>query len=267
MFPNAVIEIGNYKLYWYGILIGIGIVLAFIVLFLYGKKKNIESRYLDFIFYTGIATIGVGFLSAAVFQETYNFIEDPSRGWNPFRSDGIGITFIGGLIGGAIFFLLIAFLFRKKYKNTLFDILSIAPCCILIAHGMGRIGCFFAGCCYGAPTDSLFGVVFPAGHPTHGVKVHPAQLYEAAFLFILFAVCTVMFFKFNSVHNMSLYLFSYGIFRFLIEYLRDDARGELVGKITPSQFWSLLMVAGSIGLYFLERHLKKKRDTKAVQEV
>ena len=61
---------------------------------------------------------------------------------------------------------------------------------------------------------------------------------------------------------MSLYLISYGIFRFCNEYLRGDERGELLGFLTPSQFWSVLMVALGVALIFL---LKPVREQRAVE--
>ena len=84
--------------------------------------------------------------------------------------------------------------------------------------------------------------------------MHPTQLYEAAFLFIMFGVCAYLLLRHRTRHNMSLYLFSYGIFRFLNEYLRNDYRGTgIVSFLTPSQFWSVCMVALAFLVYFLEK--------------
>ena len=60
---------------------------------------------------------------------------------------------------------------------------------------------------------------------------------------------------------MSVYLIAYGIFRFLNEYLRGDHRGELVGNISPSQFWSLAMIVLGVALYFVLEYLRKHRPT------
>lgn len=237
--------------YMYGLMIAVGILCCFGVLFQFGRKRKIETRFIDFVFYNGIAAIALGFGSAALFQAFYNYIENPSAGFN---LNG-GLTFIGGLIGGVVCFLLGYAIFRKRYKARLVDIISIVPCCIIIAHAFGRLGCFFAGCCYGKPTDSFLGVHFP----NVPGKVHPTQLYESIFLFALFAVCYLLYYKKHFKHNMSLYLIVYGIFRFFIEFLRGDHRGELLGFISPSQFWSILMVLGGVGVYFLLEWLFKKR--------
>lgn len=235
----------------YGLMIAVGILACFGVLFQFGKKRKIESRFIDFVFYNAIAAIMVGFGSAALFQAIYNYIENPSAGFN-FNG---GITFIGGLIGGVVAFLLGYAIFRKKYEARLVDIMPIVPCCITIAHAFGRVGCFFAGCCYGKQTDSFLGVHFP----NVPGKVHPTQLYEAIFLFAVFAICYLLYWKKHFKHTMSLYLICYGVFRFSIEYLRGDHRGELLGFISPSQFWSILMVVIGVGLYFLLNWLFQKR--------
>ena len=251
MLPDKIKIFGIELFYMYGLMIALGILACFGVLFYYGHKKKVEEKFIDFIFFNGVASIIVGFGSAALFQATYNYIENPENG---FRFDG-GITFLGGLIGGIVCFLAIYFIFRKRYKTRLMDIISICPCCILIAHAFGRVGCFFAGCCYGKPTDSFLGVQFPRLPE----PVHPTQLYEAAFLFLLFAICFLLAMKKDFKHNLTVYLIAYGIFRFLIEFVRDDDRGALVAGISPSQFWSLLMVVAGIVVFFAFRYLEKKK--------
>lgn len=248
MLPDKILGI----FHMYGLMIAVGILACFGVWFHFGKKRKIEEKFVDFVFYNAIVAIAVGFGSAALFQATYNYIENPSAG---FRLNG-GITFIGGLIGGIASFLIGYAIFRKKFTARLVDMVSIAPCCILIAHAFGRVGCFFAGCCYGKPTDSFLGIQFP-GLPH---KVHATQLYEAIFLFALFAVCFLLYWKKNFKHNLSVYLIAYGIFRFALEFLRGDERGELLGFMSPSQFWSVLMVVAGVGVYFLFNWLFKKRE-------
>ena len=164
------------------------------------------------------------------------------------------MTFIGGLIGGVACFLAIYFIFRKKYTARLYEVISLLPCGILIAHAFGRIGCFFAGCCYGKETDSFLGVQFP--DLPH--LVHPTQLYEAAFLFVLFAASVYLILKKDFKHNLSLYLIAYGVFRFLIEYVRGDDRGELVGFVSPSQFWSIFMAVAGVAIIFVMNRILNK---------
>lgn len=238
------------NIHMYGVMIAVGILCAFLTLFYLTKRKGVSAKFTDFIFYNGIASIAVGFGFATLFQATYNYIENPEAG---FRL-GSGMTFIGGLIGGVVCFLSIYFIFRKHYTERLLQVISLLPSSILIAHAFGRIGCFFAGCCYGKETDSFLGVQFPdLPHP-----VHPTQLYEAAFLFVLFAVSVYLIWKKDFKHNLSLYLIAYGVFRFLIEYVRGDDRGELVGFVSPSQFWSILMVVAGVAIIFVMNRILNK---------
>ena len=89
---------------------------------------------------------------------------------------------IGGLIGGVACFLAIYFIFGRKYKNKLKDCLPFIPLSIVIAHAFGRVGCFFAGCCYGIETDSWLGVKFP-------------QLENKVFYFYYMVLCSLFYTK------------------------------------------------------------------------
>ena len=250
MYPYRIFNL----FYLYGLMIAIGIVVAFLVLFYLGKKRNVDESFMDFIFYNGTASIVVGFGAAALFQAFYNYLENPEAGFEL----GGGITFIGGLIGGVICFLTVYFIFRPRLKGRLVDVLPMLPCAILVGHTFGRIGCLFAGCCHGAPTDAWYGILMHT-HEYGYTKVVPTQLFEAIFLFALFAICLILFLKKDFKHNMSVYLIGYGIWRFFIEFLRADDRGQLVAGISPSQFWSILMVVIGIGLIFLMNFLTEKR--------
>ena len=97
--------------------------------------------------------------------------------------------------------------------------------------------------------------------------VYPTQLYEAAFLLILFAVCSYLLLKKQFRHNMTVYLIGYGIFRFLIEFIRGDDRGKLFGLLSPSQFWSLGMVILGVLLYFgMERVWRREAAAAGTEE-
>jgi phosphatidylglycerol:prolipoprotein diacylglycerol transferase len=94
-----------------------------------------------------------------------------------------------------------------------------------------------------------------------GYKVIPTQLIESIFLFILFFVFSYLLLKKKFKLNQSLYFICYGIFRFLIEYIRDDYRGTTILKIfTPSQFTAILLVAVGI-IWWVEQKKYYKIDS------
>ena len=119
---------------------------------------------------------------------------------------------------------------------------------------MVAVGCFFAGCCYGKETNSFWGVKFP----NLSSKVYPTQLFEAVFLLIMFTICFYLVLQKSFRYNVSLYLISYGIFRFFIELLRGDDRGTFLYGISPSQFWSVAMVITGIASVFIMKFLSNK---------
>lgn len=238
-----------WNVHMYGIMIAVGVLCCFVSLFVLAKVLKIDEKFVDFVYYNGIASIALGFGAATLFQSFYNYLDNPEGGFQIG-----GMTFLGGLIGGVSTFLIVYAFFYKKFKVTLFDFLSVVPPLILIAHAFGRMGCFFAGCCYGK-VDYEHGLKFP-GLPE---PVLPTMLYEAIFLFIMFAVCMVLLIVFKFDYNMPLYLATYGIFRFVIEYFRGDDRGSFIGSMSPSQFWSIVMVvlAGALFAYMFWRNMKR----------
>jgi len=251
MYSDGLIKInGKSYVTLYGLCIAIGIVACIFVLRFLGKKLKLDKKFIDAVETTAYAAILIGFLSAAVFQGFYNWLDGEE-----FSLTG-GITFLGGLIGGVVTFLVIYVIFRKKLTGRVTDILPIAPACITVAHAFGRLGCFFAGCCGGIRTDSWLGIQFPG----YSYKVYPTQLFEAIFLFILTALLFILVYKKNFKYTFVIYLAGYGLWRFLLEFIRGDDRGEFIGNISPSQFWSLLMILLSVPVFFLIKYLTTKRE-------
>ena len=246
----------------YSIFIAIGILACLLFTIFAMKKCGYSSSARDTIIIIGIFAIMFGLGFALLFQAFYDFIADPSKG---FKING-GMTFIGGLIGGVISFLGIYFLyvyvinprlkeksfFKSDMNKGVWYLLRIAPISITIAHAFGRIGCSFAGCCYGHITNEWYGI----WNDYLSAKTVPVQLFEAAFLFIISAIMIVLLFKFNFKYNMSLYLVGYGIWRFIIEFFRGDVteRGKFIPGLSPSQFWSIIMVLAGVAIFFLYRH-------------
>lgn len=236
----------------YTLAIVLGVLMAFVYLEIYFRRKKENKRLIIDIEINAVVAIVVGVFSAILFQNLYDFIENPGAyHWT------WALTFFGGLIGGAASFLLGYFwVLRKRYGAFLPRLAIIAPACISIAHGFGRIGCFCAGCCYGQETSSLLGVTFPG--MDH--KVWPTNLWEAIFLILLSLVLLFLALKKDFRYNFSIYMMAYGLWRFGIEFLRGDHRGDFVPGLTPSQFWSILLFLGGV-VYFVLLLTKKKKIT------
>lgn len=255
MLPNALFEIFGNGVYMYGICIALGLIACLVMFYVYTKKQGMPESVQDFVFFVLIGGLALGFFAAMVFQAFYNWLDG-----EPFVI-GNGMTVMGGLIGGAGAFLLLYFVIgkfyfkgkkqdlHKKHFNTVF---RVAPICITVAHAFGRIGCLMSGCCHGAylGQDYVFGGIWMEGtvngFSQWGYYV-PTQLYESLFLFVLTAVLSILYFKRCNI-TMSIYLIAYGIWRIIIEIFRADERGAMVLGLAPSQWQSIIFIAGGIAL-------------------
>ena len=259
MLPEPIFELMGKGVYLYGICIAVGIMACLIVLFCYTKKAGMPEQVQDYTFMVGIIAIAVGFLFAKIFQAFYVWIET-----GVFDFYGAGITAMGGFVGGAATFIVVYFLagnlvFKGKklglHKSNFNTILRVAPICITIAHAFGRIGCLFAGCCHGnflgdAPVKGgLYMEGTVNGYTRWGYYV-PVQLYEAIFLFLLFAALSVLFFKRSNI-TMQVYLVAYGIWRMIIEFFRADAARveDLAQGLTPSQWQSIIFILIAVAMF------------------
>ena len=237
----------------YTIFLCVGIIGAIVVFRIFSDRLKMNWKVQNFTVISAFAAIILGYFSAVVFQAFYDI---ESRGG--FIIDRYtGATFYGGLIGGAGCFLAVYFgighlLFKnKEHSQSFFAVADIAAASIAIAHSFGRIGCLMAGCCHGRVTDAWYAVSMPAIN----ARAVPIQLYEAIFLLLLFAFFTYRIFK-NKSCNLPLYMATYGIWRFVIEYFRTDDRGStIVDFLSPSQLIALIMIVGSIALYFGQSRL------------
>ena len=273
MHPEELFNVFGIPIDLYTIFFTVGVIACLIFTSIAMKKTGYSSTAADAILIIGIFAIIVGLLFAVLFQSIYDFIDNPGAG---FVITG-RMTFLGGLIGGVVAYLGLYFLyvyginprlregnfFKSDMNKGVWHLVRIAPISITIAHGFGRIGCLFAGCCHGHITTEWYGV----WNENLGAKTVPTQLYEAIFLFVLSIVMIVLLFKFNFKDNMSLYLVSYGIWRFVIEFFRADERGTFLFGLSPSQFWSIIMVIGGIAFFFVYRYYDQKMENKKKQAI
>ncbi|MBN2876736.1 MAG: prolipoprotein diacylglyceryl transferase [Bacilli bacterium] len=265
MYPFLLPEIFRYTVPMYDVMIMIGIfVMLAYVARRFEKNDGYTRKQTNLILILIIASLGVALLTSYVFDGIFHSIQEGELSFG-------SVTFIGGLIGGLAAFIVLMKIFYKDDNKDMKKILNTLITGVVIAHAFGRIGCFFAGCCYGIPTDSFLGVIFPHGHAHEAypdIAVYPTQLFESAFLFILFILLN----KVKSFKNIELqiYLIGYGVWRFLVEFIRGDDRGSLFGFIhteynvfpTPSQYLSLLMIL--LGVYLWLK--RKKIPTKEIEE-
>lgn len=226
---------------WYGICVGIGLLaIGMWMLFLFkrlrlpGDRQNEILCGFPFMLATGVL---FAFLLDALFTGNW-------RTWASPDGRRFGFTFTGWLLGAVLF--IAAYAGHTSFtRRFLFDMLLPS---FALAQGIGRIGCFLGGCCYGRPCG--WGVHYPPGSMPYeqmgGVALMPVQLIEAALLFVLFCICARRPFEGRG----SVYLVGVGAIRFSLEFLRADNRGSFLGLtvISPQQAMSIIFVAIGISL-------------------
>ncbi len=236
----------------YDIFLLVGILSAIIVYDKYISKRDVPNKVRDFYLIIGVVSIVAGLFGAGLFQSVFNYIKTGEFVWG-------GLTFYGGVICGVIMFFICLFAFGRiffkegEHLKNFKHVYSVAPCSITIAHAFGRIGCLFAGCCHGERVEGFpQGLFFPE---LNGYYV-PLQLYESLFLFALFFLLSYLFMKKKEI-TFPLYLISYGVWRFIIEFFRADERGAFLPNLSPAQAISIFAILIGISLFIIKFVIRK----------
>lgn len=242
---NEILKIGPVTIHGYGLMIGIGILCALFSGLRLAKKKGLSA---DEIYNITILCALSGFLCAKIL---YCIVE-----WKVFIKNPVGILGSDGFVvyGGIIGATLIACLYCRIRHIPFFRYFDVVLPSVAIAQGFGRIGCFLAGCCYGKETDSFIGVVFHnSDYAPNNVALYPTQLFSSAGCFLMAALLFLYLKKDRKPGSAgSLYLIMYSIGRSIIEFFRNDYRGE-VGVLSTSQFISIFILIIGIVLFILSQ--------------
>lgn len=254
------LEFGTLKIYWYGIIIVFGIILALYLLYKRFdtrkkhrilNKNNFDENY-DFCFDTIIDfltfAIIIGFISARIYYVIFNFnyyINHPSEVFMIWRG---GLAIYGGVIGAVI----TGIIFCKKRKISFLNFADLLVPYLLLAQSIGRWGNFVNQEAYGYETNLPWKMGIYDLSINDYIYVHPTFLYESilTFLSFIFLVNLSKNKKFNG-QIFYLYFIMYGIIRFFIEGLRTDSL--MFANFRVSQILSLIFVIFFGILYYAKR--------------
>jgi len=174
------------------------------------------------------------------------------------------IVFYGGLLGAITAIVL----FCRKYDISIVRVFDLFAPAVALGHAIGRVGCFFGGCCYGIAVSQNhpLSVVYPhtsLAAPS-GVPLLALPLIESVFLLALSVALTVLYLK-NKIpgYCAAVYFLSYSIGRFILEYFRGDIIRGRYGPFTTSQYISIAVLVFCICYYLVANRLRgEKRHTK-----
>jgi phosphatidylglycerol---prolipoprotein diacylglyceryl transferase len=277
MFPELFkIPYTNFSFNTYGFLLAVAFVAGLLLMARLASRDGLDRQKVYDLGLWVLAASLIGSKALMVIAEWDVYYRDNPRQiftLDFFRSGGV---YYGGFIGAVIASVIVMRYYKLPWWRTA-D--SFAPG-IILGQAIGRLGCFSAGCCWGKPTAGWFGVHFSEkGHEITGVptivnhlgdrvqqtvwaerltdlggilaplKLHPTQLYEAgAALLILVALLLIHRRRRFEGQVILAYAMLYSVARFIIEYWRDDPRGEIFG-LSTSQFIAVILFVGALATF------------------
>ncbi len=242
------------SIHTYGVMIALGAMSAYFYISTIAKKElGIETDVL-------LALARIVIISAFVGGKLFYYFEKPEFYFSP--PSNMLVNFRTGFVfyGSLLFAIPAIIWFYRKHKLPVMPMLDIVAIGGVILHAFGRMGCFFAGCCYGAETDGSIFIQFTneASVAPTDVHLHPTQLYSVFMLLSILAF--LLMFKRHKRFEGQLffiYIMLYAFGRGIIEIFRGDVRrGYIIENIlSHSQLISLLLIA-LMGFIYM-RLLKK----------
>ena len=254
------LELGNFKIYWYSIMILLGVLVASYIILKEAKRNNMKDYIENIIFYALIiGIIGARLYYVIFYEESYNLISILEI-WNG------GLAIYGGIIAGLITVIYLA----KKYKQSILKTTDILAPGLIIAQSIGRWGNFFNKEAYGPNVSlSFLHKLYIPNFIIEGMNIggkychpycHPTFLYESLWCLLGFIVLLIIRKLTNRKKGILTYTYFiwYGVGRFFIEALRTDSL--YIGNFKVSQVVSIiLIIIGIIGIInsYIKKEVKK----------
>jgi phosphatidylglycerol---prolipoprotein diacylglyceryl transferase len=243
-------EIGGFPVYTYGLLLAAAYLLGLQFALVRARTRGLDpNRVMDLGIWIIVSAL-VGAKAMLVVVEWNKFGWSWTDLMNLFRSAGV---FYGGLIAAVV----VALFYLWRHRMPIWQTTDVFAPGIALGHVVGRLGCLFAGCCFGLETHVPWAITFTnqyahdnVGTPI-GVPLHPTQLYEAGAELLILGLLLFTEKKGRPYPGRTFwsYMLLYGISRFIIEFYRGDTRGTIgifSMVLSTSQFVSLLVVPLSL---------------------
>jgi phosphatidylglycerol---prolipoprotein diacylglyceryl transferase len=235
-------EIGRFPVYTYGVLLAAAYLLGLQFALMRARTRGLDpNRVMDLGIWIIIsALLGAKLLLLVVEFDKYK--ASPSELFDLFRSGGV---FYGGLIAAVV----VALWYLRTHRMPMWTVTDVFAPGIALGHVIGRMGCLFAGCCFGRRTEVPWAITFHSEYAAQNVgtplevPLHPTQLYEAGAELLILGILLATERRGRPFPGRTFwaYMFMYGVSRFIIEFYRGDPRGS-VGMFSTSQFLSLIIV-------------------------
>jgi phosphatidylglycerol:prolipoprotein diacylglycerol transferase len=197
-------------------------------------------------------------LASLVGSKFLMLFTEPEYRQNPVQLISLDFLRSGGVFYGGLFGAVIAgFFLMRRYSLPWWRTADACAPGIAVGNFLGRQGCFAAGCCWGKPTTLPWGVKFSElGHEITGVPtdafLHPTQLYESFTMVIVFLFLFWLHGRRRFSGQVILtYALLYSVIRFVIEFLRADPRGDILGLTSLTGLSTSQMISLPIAIVSL----------------
>jgi phosphatidylglycerol:prolipoprotein diacylglycerol transferase len=240
MYPKL-LELGPITLFTYGVLLAAAYLGGLKLAMIRAKQRGLDSaRVLD---------LGIYIIISALLGAKLLLLVTDFRSYTSNPAELLTLARVGGVFyGGLILAVIVALWYIRRIGLPLWTTCDVFAPGIALGHVVGRLGCFFAGCCYGKETDVPWAITFTnpfafenTGTPLN-TPLHPTQLYEAGAEAIILAILLATERRGRPFPGRTfwLYMLLYAVSRFVIEIYRGDPRGT-VFMFSTSQFISVLL--------------------------
>ena len=244
-------RLGGFTVNAYGFFIAVGFVVGFALVVRTARANGIPfERVVELFFYTLLSSI-LGSRILFVLTDVDFFLLHPSKILNLWEG---GLVFYGGLLCATA----VAVAYMRWHRLPFWKWADLFAPPVALGLFFGRIGCFFAGCCYGTETSLPWAVVFtnPDSLARLNVPLHPAQLYDAANGLVIFVI--LLWIEKKKTFDgqvFGCFIFLYSVTRYFIEMVRGDPRGAFLGSpLSTSQGIGLgLAIASLFMLFYLKK--------------
>ncbi|MFM4724320.1 prolipoprotein diacylglyceryl transferase [Aeromonas veronii] len=240
-------SLGPLSVRWYGLMYLFGFAFA---MWLAGRRADApnsgwtRNEVSDLLFYGFLGVILGGRVGYVLFYNFELFLADPTYLFKIWTG---GMSFHGGLIG-----VITAMIwFAHKTKRHFFTVADFVAPLIPFGLGVGRIGNFLNGELWGRVTDVPWAIIFPEAGPE---PRHPSQLYQFALEGVVLFIILNLFWRKNPPRGAisGMFLLFYGLFRFLVEFVRqpDSQLGLYFQEISMGQILSTpMIIAGALMIW------------------
>lgn len=265
MYPEL-FRIGSFPINTYGVFLALAFLCAILIVVKLAARDGLpKEKIYDLSLWMLLSSL-IGSKVLMLFTEP-EYRDHPLQliSLDFLRSGGV---FYGGLIGAV----LTGYFLMRRYQLPWWKTADACAPGIAIGNFFGRQGCFAAGCCWGKPTTLPWGMKFTElGHEITGVPInvylHPTQLYES---FAMLAVFVFLLWLHKRKHFSGqvilAYALLYSIVRFLVEFVRDDPRGDILGLTTLTGLSTSQMISLIVGVAALVMLIVRRRRSRVVPQ-